>query len=353
MKSNIFLRTWFKIKRIARPAYVFLKFKTLHGPSTLNISNDQFVVVCMVKDGEYFIETFIQYYLKFGAKHIVFIDNGSTDKTISIAKNSVNITVLQCMLPAKHFENDMRRYASFKFCKGGGWCLFADMDEFIDFPGNGKINMSHLLKYLNSNNYTAVVGQMVDMYPMTRISDNDGNSGLKNFMDLHKYYETENIKFVDYHGADNPNEYFNRTSSVPTKSIQYAYGGVRYRVFGSNNLLTKHPLVRIVSGVTPSVHPSCSSGVVCADFELILKHYKFAGDFAARVSKEVKSKTWDHGETESYLKKLEKESPVLYVEGMSKLYSDASDLVDGTFIYASKRYLDYTETKNIQIPLVQ
>jgi len=343
MEQSIFKRLWIRFQRFIQPFYVSMNFKTLHGPSSMKTSKSEFTVICMVKDGEYFVDDFINYYTKLGALHIVFVDNGSTDSTLSKAKKYKNTSILQCTLAAKHYENYMRRHAAYKFCRGG-WCLFADMDEFIDYPGSESVGMKVILNYLNTNRYTAVVGQMVDMYPLTKISDNDGSTNTDNFLELHKYYETDNISFVGYHDLNNPNEYFNRANTIPSENIKYAYGGVRQRIFGSNNLLTKHPLVKIVSGVTPSIHPSCSTGVNCADFEIILKHYKFAGDFAARVSKEVKSRTWDHGETESYLQKLEKESPIMYSPGLSKIYINAMSLIDGEFIYASDRFLKTVDT---------
>lgn len=306
----------------------------------MRIDSGQFVVVCMVKNGEYFMKEFIRHYTQLGAQHIVFVDNGSTDQTVPIAMQASNVSVLQCLLPAKRYETDMRRYAAQVFCRGG-WCLFADIDEFMDYPGRDTATMKDILDYLNINEYSAVVGQLVDMYPMSKISESDGLPGSGDFLRSHCYYETEGIELIGYHADNNPYTYFLHSNRVSETKISCAFGGVRGRVFGTNNGLTKHPLVKVVQGVTPSTHPHCSSGVYCADFTVLLKHYKFAGDFAERIKKQVAASAWDHGEDEIYLQRVKEESPVLYYPGKSKSYISAEKAMDGHFLLASNRYLEW------------
>lgn len=337
--TNIYARIRRRIKLLIDPLVVRSSMKCLHGPRKITIHNDQLVVVCMVKNGEFFIREFLEHYLQMGVHHIVLVDNGSTDNTVKLASQSPKVTVLQTLLPAKHYESYFRQYAAEAFCRPGGWCLFADMDEFFDYPGRGIKSLKELLGYLNTNGYSAVVSQMVDMYPRGRIEDSDGTPGTGNFLKEHVYYETDTAKLVRYHDPSNPHWYFLKDNSIPDERIQYACGGVRKRVFDTNSWLSKHPLVRLMPNVIPSTHPSCSSGVVCADFMGVLKHYKFAGDFANRVKNEVATKTWDHGETETYHAIVASDSPILYKEGLSKNYVDALHAIDGSFLVAGSRYL--------------
>jgi len=334
-----------KLKRFFRPFVVANSFRTVYGPSHLHIDEDKFVVVCLVKDGEFFIKEFLAYYIELGASHIVFIDNGSTDATVSVATQFPNVTVLSCLLPVKLYESDMRRYAANAFCGGGGWCLFADMDEHFDYPGRTLVPMKKMLEYLNRNKYTAVLGQMLDLYPYGDLRETRNNLHSESFAKTHCYFETDSLKYTEYHASDNPLVYFLKDNIIPDEQLKCIYGGVRSRVFGTNNCLTKHPLVRILPGVAASTHPHCSSGVSCADFSIVLKHYKFAGDFANRMEREVVAKTWDHGEAEMYLEGLKAELSTLYFDGISKKYTTASELVDNKFLYASSRFLEWVSSK--------
>ena len=346
MLKKIYLKIKSSLKRRIDPLVVQNAMKCIHGPSKLNITNQQFVVVCMVKNGEFFMRDFLNHYFELGAHHIVFIDNGSTDKTTEIAKSFQRVTILQCMLPAKNYETLMRKYVAESFCKPSGWCLFADMDEFFDFPGRESKSMPELLNYLNSRGYSAVVSQMVDMYPSGTLEDSEKTSDVANFLTEHCYYDIEHITYVGYHDSANPHWYFLKNNTISDQRIQYACGGVRKRVFNTNSWLSKHPLVRLLPEVTASVHPACSSGVVCANFMAVLKHYKFAGDFANRVKNEVAAKTWDHGETETYHAIVATESPVLYKERISKKYTNAKNVIDNNFLFAAPEYLSWIEGKS-------
>ncbi len=58
----------------------------LHGTRSTAFTQDGFVVLCLVKNGEDYIKTFIEYHLSLGPSRIVILDNGSTDETVSIAQ---------------------------------------------------------------------------------------------------------------------------------------------------------------------------------------------------------------------------------------------------------------------------
>lgn len=345
MFDKIFSKIKSAAKRRLDPIKVQRSMRCIYGPSDLKITKNQFVVVCMVKNGEFFMRDFLKYYFELGAFHIVFIDNGSTDNTIEIGKEYEHVSIIKCTLPAKHYETHMRQFAAYMFCKPDGWCLFADMDEFFDYPGKDSKSMNDVLNYLNENNYSAVVSQMVDMYPRGRLEDYDRSLSNGAFLDQHIYYESTNTELTKYHDRLNPHWYFLRSNTIPDARIQYASGGVRHRVFGTNNWLTKHPLVRLLPDVIPSTHPACSSGVACADFMGVLKHYKFAGDFANRVKNEVEAKTWDHGETETYHAIVTSTSPNLYNDQLSKKYISALSIIDNSYLFASDRFLKWINYK--------
>jgi len=112
----------------------------IYGPERIPLSSDEAVVTCVVKNGEFYIREFIQHYSQVGFKHIFFLDNGSTDQTVAIAKGYSNVSVCQSTLPIDSHQVFFKRYLA-KQSARGGWCLDADIDEFFDYPSSGVIGL--------------------------------------------------------------------------------------------------------------------------------------------------------------------------------------------------------------------
>jgi len=271
----------------------------LHGARQLQLDASDVVLVCLVKDGELYIRSFLDHYRRIGVKHIVFMDNGSTDGTIEIASQYDWVSIVQCTLPARYYELPLRLYALEKFAKGH-WCLCVDVDEIFDYPYSRQIPLSALLTYLSGHGYTAVVGQMLDMFapgPLNSVPCSPTDW----LLDVYRYYDVSDIEKVDYFGQDVAALYAHNTLS--NSDIKVYYGGIRKKLFGTRNGLTKHCLFRIVDGLRPMVHPHYLDHGRIADFTVVLYHFKFAGDFYAICNRHVEEKTWGHDEYELYLEK--------------------------------------------------
>jgi Glycosyl transferase family 2 len=320
-----------------RPFHVALHFRLVKGQRVRRARPDEFFVVCLVRNGAYFAREFIGYHTDLGARQIIFIDNGSTDDTVAICAGFDNVLILHCSLRANQYESDLRRYAATHYVPRGSWCLFADMDEQIDRPFRSLLSMGDLLRYLNLHKYTAVAAHMIDMYP----GRGEALDAPGRFSRHHRYCELSTVRRVPYFGIDNPHLMFIGRNSLAVPEMVFAHGGVRGRLFGTENWLTKHPLVRIVPGVLPSTHPACSDGVRCADFTMLIRHYKFAGDFAGRVDREVRERTWDHGETEAYQRKITQDPHVEFYGPMSIEYTSVEALADQSLIHVPPRLQDY------------
>ena len=61
--------------------------------------------------------------------------------------------------------------------------------------------------------------------------------------------------------------------------------------------LTKHPFFYYKRGVIPFEHPHLTTGLKIADFTVLLKHYKFSGDFISRESALIQEDRIAHNET--------------------------------------------------------
>lgn len=297
------------------------------------------MVVCLVRDGAYFVEKFIEYYKALGASQIVFVDNGSTDATIELAaKHPDLVTVVGCDLSAKEYESEMRRYAALSFARNS-WCLFADIDELFLNPAAPAGSMESVLRYLDREGFTAVVAHLIDLYPTIGFTDRP-NQLFSEAVENYRYLESSSMEWTDYHDERRIGfSYFLRDNDVPGQSIRFAFGGVRKRVFDVDVCLTKHPLVSVTDPVVPSVHPHVSRYVKCADFTAAILHYKFAGDFVQRTKRDVAERRWDHGETATYIAQPLSSASQFFNKGDSYELIDAKDLREKGVLVASDRFL--------------
>lgn len=124
----------------------------------------------------------------------------------------------------------MKRYLAQTF-SAGRWNLSADIDELFDYPFSKNLRLSDFLDYLNANSYTAVVAQMLDMFsdiPLNKLESKTDDILKEKYV----YYDISDIEKEDYLWSKRSNP-----------AIKMHWGGIRKRVFGTINGLTKSPLV--------------------------------------------------------------------------------------------------------------
>jgi len=87
----------------------------LHGPETVDYAKDELVALVLVRNGRSFVKAFVEHYFSLGVKHLVFLDNGSTDGTTEALKEFDNVTVLRTGVPYKTYNVAMKRYLIERF----------------------------------------------------------------------------------------------------------------------------------------------------------------------------------------------------------------------------------------------
>src|SRR5688572_5792581 len=133
LKSQV--RTSHKVQRLRerlsqvvefrlRPLILRATVRHLHGPRKISYAMDELIVLCMVRNGELHVKSFIEHHQALGVKHIVLLDNGSTDQTVELARTFERITILQTMRPYRKYETVMKRYLVRRFSEGR-WNLMA------------------------------------------------------------------------------------------------------------------------------------------------------------------------------------------------------------------------------------
>jgi len=330
LRRTLGLLRW-RLKQWRAARHVQAETQVLHGPARVDLADDQCAAVSLMKDAEYWVGDFIRHHQALGVAHIVILDNGSSDQTVEIAQGFDQVTVLRNTLPVKQFECQIRTAAARKVLRGG-WVLFADSDEMAEVPGGA---LTGLLKYCNVNGFTAVVSQMLDLYAPMPLSQTRGldYAGARAAM---THYSLGALEKRAYHDPEIAISWFLQDNQG-ADGVQLLLGGLRREIFHEDCLLTKHSLVRNLPGVQLMTHPHAATGVRVADVTVALRHYKLAGDFAARDRATMAAGTWEHNEDQRRVEAVGA-GDFIIAPAAGQVYAGPDQLVRDGFLTASDAY---------------
>src|SRR5919112_108709 len=198
----------------------------LCGPEEVPYAEDELVLLCLMRNGRPYIKSFVEHHTSMGIKHLFFLDNGSTDGTVEALKKYDNVSVLQTGLPFKRYEVSMGQYLVERFGQEGRWCLYADMDELFDYPYSDVVSLSSLLRYLNERSYTAVVAQMLDMFPEEPLSGRASILLDEPLKERHRFYDISNVKKMSIR-----EHHLTRNNICESDDIEFYFGGIRPIIF--------------------------------------------------------------------------------------------------------------------------
>ena len=322
----------------------------IHGPKEIDYAEDELVVVCIVRDGRHYVKSFINHYFSLGVKHIVFLDNNSTDGTVEALKTyDSGVTVLRTRLPYKATgitvgngwtrEVLFKQYLISRFSGENRWCLCAYIDELFDYPYSDAIGLDSLLRYLTGKSYTAVAAQMLDMFSEAPLSGQADASDepLKNF---YRFYDVSNMRRHNLKGLPR-----HRDNVFDSDDIEGFSGGIRESIFGHRAVLTKFPLVfndGKVRYMDDSSHRIGNARI--ADFTSVLFHYKLLNKhFHEQVEQAVRE---EHRMENSIVYKIYKETldrePILGLKrDTAREINSVSDLVEDQLLVVSDDYVSW------------
>ncbi|SEN57442.1 Glycosyl transferase family 2 [Pseudorhodobacter antarcticus] len=320
-----------RARAIATRVRVARGMVVLHGPARVTLRDDEVAVIALVKDAAYFMPAFLAHHQRLGVRHIVLIDNGSTDATVAIAQGFADVTVLRNTLPAKQYEIALR-VAGARVVQGG-WLLFADADELFEAPLGAPL--PQLTAYLNQREFTAMVTQMLDLFAPAPYAQTKGWDYATVIARADRY-SLGQMETLPYHEQTRID--FSWFLDANHGEVALKRGGLRAEVFGEACFLSKHSLVRNIAGVAVMVHPHCASGVRVADVTGLLRHYKLAGDYLARDAASVAAGTWDHAEDAKRLAAAVGGDAFVITPAQSQVYAGPGLLVDQGFLEASDAY---------------
>jgi glycosyltransferase involved in cell wall biosynthesis len=324
-----------ELERIRR--YVLrLDVKCVHGPEEVRYEQDELVVLCLLRNAESYVRTFVEHYSSMGVNHMVFLDNGSTDGTVEALKQYDNVTVLRSEVPFKRYQLLMRQYLIERFGRQR-WSLLVDADELFDYPFSDVVGLGALLRYLNANRYTAVVAHMLDMFPGEPLSEVAADKDLS-LKELHRFYDLTDVSSFDYTEAEGVN------NIISNEDIKILQGGVQKRLFNLPLILIKHPLVFYDGRLKPvdlSEHWAGNARV--ADISGVLLHYKLARSLYNLARREVVEQRYvnRNGKYEKYLDVLEASPELLIRNDTSRELESVNDLLGTQFANVSEAYVQF------------
>src|SRR5215210_5585055 len=310
----------------------------LYGPEQVPYTEDELILVCLLRDGRPYLKSFMEHYASMGVKHLFFLDNGSTDGTIEALKGYDNTTVLRTGLPFKRYELSMRQYLVERFCQKGRWCLYADIDELFDYPYSDVVSLSSLLRYLNERSYTAVVAQMLDMFPEEPLSGRASNPD-EPLKERHRFYDISNVKKMSI--KEHP---LTRDNICESDNIEFYSGGIRPTVFDCvPPWLTKWAPTFSdgkLKYFTLDVHRVEDARV--ADLTCVLLHYKFLDEhFHKQAASAVREENYagNSRQYKRYLEVLENAPSLQLKRETARELRSVNDLVENQFLVVSEEYM--------------
>src|SRR5262249_40475490 len=156
-----------------------------YGPSQVTAGKADVVALCLVRDGGIYIPKFIEHHLRLGVKHIIFVDNGSTDGTVEIAAQHQPVSVYTTTAPFR--DRNLIRQSMARRFGDGHWTLYLDIDERFDYPHSRALPLAELINYLNRRGFSAVVGHMVDLFPREALLRPDEAAEARDIYSYHAF----------------------------------------------------------------------------------------------------------------------------------------------------------------------
>jgi len=311
-----------------RPQLLRGRIKYVYGPRTIAYGDDELLVITVVRNGQLYVRSFLEHYRALGVAHCVFLDNGSTDGTVDALCSFPDTTVLQTDAPYGKFENTMKRYLAEQFSRGR-WNLCADIDELFEHPFSDRLPLQQFLRYLNHRGFSTVVTQMLDMFSDVPLAD-VRSTPEERVWEKFTHYDVSAIDRPPYEWVDRPRD-----------DIRMHWGGIRRRVFGTDNGLTKTALVLMNGKVKPFIEWHHALGGVTADVTCLLRHYPFGGAFVDKVRDAVLTSRYGATTTDEYVayaNALAANPKLTLMSTSARTFTGVEPLIDDHFLVVSDQY---------------
>ena len=289
-----------------------------------DLAPEAIVLVACVRDEMIRITQFLDHYRRMGVDHFAIVDNGSEDGTAEFLEQQVDVSLYRTSQSYAAagcgwawIETLLDRHAA------GRWCLVADADELLVYPGYPDRGLRDVIAYHEANGFTAMASLMLDMYAATLCPPKEAVGSL---LDLCPFYDSDGIRVA--------------CRVLLDRAQDRITGGFRKRVLGTQVILNKVALFHNRPGVGLSMGSHAIRGARCSDLRAVHLHFKYLADFRERVAVEMaRGEHWNRAsEYHSYARALgdRKTLDVLYAG--SRRWAGTQPLIDCGIMRTSPRF---------------
>jgi len=309
-----------------------------------------FTLTALVHDEMHFLPPFLDHYRRLGVERFVFIDDRSTDGTAEFLAVQPDVMVLQSsyrfgdkvdMVDAQALgSNGMRHHLIWRMLllqkyARGNWSLHLDADEFLDLPPG--LSISDFCQRLGKDGESHVWAVMLDLYPeslatLYAMADDKVIDFEKDwFFDGRRHlrlrankrpkvvYAGSRARLMQAHGLNPKQDWFHRTFPWLGRQSPARFNAIRKPVLlrwaDEMQLLSAHIV----------------SGRAVKEYLLPLRHYKFNGAIAARISWALETGGYSGGSAEykaleQLFLRMQQNDPN-FIEKVSMRYAGFHDFV--------------------------
>lgn len=279
-------------------------------------SDNNIIVICVVKDDLIRIKKFIDFYRKLGVLHFAFVDNGSSDGTYEYILEQEDCDVYVCGDKYSSLRRVVWLNKLISKYDSSYWFIMVDSDEFLFYQDMENISLTQLVKMAENNHLKRISGFLLDMYPKENLFELDCE---ESFFVEYKYFD---MKGYDIHNT-------NHGVSI--------IGGPRKRVYGVENELAKCPIFKLSDkDIVASSHfllPRIKAKE--NPIWLAIGHYKFLGKKdIKKIDDAVRDKNYARGsyEYKAYKNGIQKGDTSFYSDDFSLELKSSDDLKKLPFI---------------------
>lgn len=275
-------------------------------------NKDSILLFTVVRNERWRLQWFLDYYRSMGVERFFFVDNDSSDGTAEFLHKQPDVHVFWTEQSYAKAYSGMQ-WVNWLVEQYGAdcWCIYADVDEALVFPGVEQRGLRSLTTYMSDHGQEAMYAFMLDMYAPHLNSirrDND----YTDFLNDYPLFE---------------NEY----SWLNTACCPYVFtaGGIR-RTFKLSENQTKTPLIRGGRGIKFLMSSHLITPAHLSDVSAVLLHYKLAGDFKENFANDLVENTRIARCKMRHWR---------YIEALKGLSEDDSFVHDNTVSYQSSQQL--------------
>lgn len=227
------------------------------------------------------LPAFLRHHFDLGVTHVILLDNGSTDDTLSIADADPRIHVFKT---SQSFAGNkiawqellLRRYGT------GHWNLVLDADELFAYREMDTLSLPDLVRSLDAENAQALHSAFIEMFPRGPLRDLHYAPG-GSLPDAAPYFDATPYVRVPYRSV----------FGLPGSTFVYM-GGTRQRVFGGEFGCSKVPLFKYAPGQFLRLGLHTIEGARLSSHQAAVLHFKYLQDFHEKVAREsVRNVYWN------------------------------------------------------------